>query len=225
MAADFSREGMTKLLGKYGIRVAEEGIARSPKEAAAFARKFGYPVVLKIVSDEIIHKSDAGCVKTNIVNEHDLLSAYAVIMRNAGKARVQGMLVQKMARKGLELIVGGKKDPQFGPLILFGIGGIFVEVFRDVSLRVCPITKADALEMMDEIKGAPLLKGVRGTVPVDREKLAQLLVSVSKMLYENQGICELDLNPVIAYADGYLTVDVRVIRCATEVAQLSPKAI
>jgi len=213
MAVDFSREGIARLLGSYGVRVAEEATVKTVEEAAAAAGKLGYPVVLKIVSDEILHKSDRGCVKTNIVNEHDLRADYATIMRNAGGARVQGVLVQKMARRGLELIVGGKKDAQFGPLVLFGLGGIFVEVFRDVSIRVCPIAKEDAYEMMDELKGAPLLKGARGTVPVDRERLAHLLVAVSKMLYENQEVCELDLNPVIAYADGYLAVDVRVIRC------------
>ena len=215
MGDDFSREGISALLSRYGVHLAKEEVARSPDGAAEAAKRIGYPVVLKVISSEIIHKSDSGCVKTNIVGEHDLRSAYGTIMKNAGKAKVDGILVQKMAKKGLELIVGGKKDAQFGPLVLFGLGGIYVEVFKDVSIRVCPITKAEAHEMMDEIKGAPLLKGVRGTVPVDREKLAHLIMSVSKMLYENQGICELDLNPIIAYADGCLAVDVRVVKCET----------
>ncbi len=215
MPLDFSREGISKLLAKHGVRIAQESVARSPDEAAGIAEKIGYPVVLKVVSDEILHKTDCGCVKVNLVSEHDLRSAYTQIMHNAGSAKVKGMLVQKMVKKGIELIVGGKKDEQFGQLILFGLGGIFVEVLKDVSVRVCPITIDEAREMIGEINGSPLLKGARGTVPVDTEKLAHLLVNVSKMLDENQEICELDLNPIIAYEDGYLAVDVRVIRCVT----------
>lgn len=210
---DLSREGIAQLLKKYDVRVVEESIAKSPDEAVAIAEKIGYPVVLKIVSDEIIHKTDRGCVKTNIMNKQELRTAYEQIMKNAGNAKVEGMLVQRMVKEGIELIVGGRKDPQFGPLILFGLGGIFVEILRDVSIRVCPIKMSDAEEMIDEIKGSPLLKGARGTAPVDRKKLAELLVNVSRMLYENEEICELDLNPIIAYKDGYLAVDVRVIRC------------
>ncbi|VVC72102.1 Acetate--CoA ligase [ADP-forming] I [uncultured archaeon] len=134
-------------------------------------------------------------------------------MRNAGKARVQGMLVQKMVKQGIELIIGGRRDPQFGPIVMFGLGGIFVEILRDVSIRVCPVTRAEADEMIDEIKGSPLLHGARGTVPVDTGKLARMLVNVSKMLYENREICEFDLNPVIADAKGVLAVDVRVVSC------------
>ena len=215
MAIDLSRQGIVKLLRRYDIPVVEEAVVKNPNEGARFAGKVGYPVVLKIVSKDIIHKMDKGCVKTNIMNERELRSAYAHIMKNAGKARVEGMLVQRMVKQGIELIIGGRKDGQFGPLVLFGLGGIFVEILRDVSIRVCPITKDEAREMIGEIKGSQLLKGARGTVPVDTEKLAGLLVNVSRMLYENQGICELDLNPVIAYKDGYLAVDVRVIRCET----------
>lgn len=213
MATDFTRQGIAKLLKKYGVRTVDEMIAGSPDEAARFAKKIGYPVVLKIVSREIIHKTDQGCVKINIVNEHELRAAYSHIMKNAGKAKVQGMLVQKMVKQGIELIVGGRKDPQFGPIILFGLGGIFVEILKDVSIRVCPVTREEAEEMIGEIKGSPLLHGARGTEHVDTEKIARLLVNVSRMLYENQEICELDLNPIIAYKDGYLAVDVRVIRC------------
>lgn len=215
MPPDLSREGVSKLLAKHGVRLVQESAARSPDEAARIAAKIGYPVVLKVISDEILHKTDRGCIKVNIVNEHDLRTAYAQIMHNAGNAKVKGMLVQKMVKQGIELIVGGKKDEQFGQLILFGLGGIFVEVLKDVSVRVCPITIGEAHEMIDEIKGSPLLHGARGTIPVDTGKLAQLLVNVSKMLDENPEICELDLNPIIAYGDGYLAVDVRVIKCVT----------
>ena len=215
LATDFSRQGIAKLLKRYGVRVVEESVAKSPKEAERFAGKIGYPVVLKVVSREILHKTDQGCVKVSIMDAHELRAAYAHIMKNAGKAKVEGMLVQKMVKHGIELIVGGRKDGQFGPIILFGLGGIFVEILKDVSIRVCPIRKEEAEEMIGEIKGSPLLHGARGTEHVDTAKIAQLLVNVSRLLYENQEICELDLNPIIAYSDGYLAVDVRVIRCVT----------
>jgi acyl-CoA synthetase (NDP forming) len=125
------------------------------------------------------------------------------------------MRVQKMVKQGIELIVGGRNDPQFGQLILFGLGGIFVEVLKDVSIRVCPIAMDEAREMISEIRGSPLLHGARGSAPVDTEKLAHLLVNVSRMLYENDEIAELDLNPVIAYGNGFLAVDVRMVMPCT----------
>lgn len=215
MALDFSRAGLVRLLKHYGVRVVDEFVATSPEQAVKQARKLGFPVVLKVISDDIIHKTERGCVKLNLVNEQEVRTAYSQIMRNAGRARVEGVLVQKMVRPGTELIVGGKKDEQFGPLLLFGLGGIYVEIFRDVSIRVCPVTKAEAREMMGEIGGAAILKGARGLPSVDEKRLTELLVSISRLLYENQEICELDLNPVIAYEDGYLAVDVRAVRCVS----------
>ena len=195
------------LIKKYDIDFAEGSVVRSVDEALKAAE---YPVALKIMSDEISHKSDKGCVKLNVKDEDSLKKAYSEIMSNAGSAKVEGVLVQRMAKPGLELIVGGRRDEQFGPVVLFGLGGIFVEVFKDFSLRVCPIDRNDALEMISEMKAYPLLTGARGTKPVDIEAIADLLQKASKLLYENKHINEMDLNPVMAYEKGYCAVDVRV---------------
>ena len=196
------------LIKKYDIDFAEGSVVRSVDEALKAAE---YPVALKIMSDEISHKSDKGCVKLNVKDEDSLKKAYSEIMSNAGSAKVEGVLVQRMAKPGLELIVGGRRDEQFGPVVLFGLGGIFVEVFKDFSLRVCPIDRNDALEMISEMKAYPLLTGARGTKPVDIEAIADLLQKASKLLYENKHINEMDLNPVIAYEKGYCAVDLRVL--------------
>lgn len=196
------------LIKKYDINFVEGNVVRTVDEALKVAK---YPVALKVISDEIIHKSDQGCVKLNVKDEDSLRKAYSEVISNAGGAKVDGVLVQSMAKPGSELIVGGRKDEQFGPVILFGLGGIFVEVFKDFSLRVCPIERADALEMITEIKAYPLLRGVRGRKPVDIEAIAEVLQKVSKLLYENEQIKEMDVNPVIVYEKGYCAVDVRVL--------------
>lgn len=196
------------LIKRYDVEFAEGSIARNVDEALRVAK---YPVALKVLSDEILHKSDRGCVKLNVKDDESLRKAYSELLVNAGEARIDGILVQRMAKAGSELIVGGKKDEQFGPLILFGLGGIFVELFKDFSLRVCPVDKADAMEMISEIKGYPLLCGYRGRKPVDIEAIAELLQRVSKLLYENEQIKEMDMNPIIVYEKGYCAVDVRVI--------------
>lgn len=200
-----------RLLEKYGLRFAPARLASSREEAVAAAEEIGFPVVLKVVSPEIIHKTERGCVLVNLQDVGHVASGYDIVVRNAGNARMEGVLVQKMVAEGVELIVGGKADPQFGPLILFGIGGIFVEILRDVSVRVCPITPEDAEEMIREIKGFPILSGARGRKPVDLRALADLLVRTSRLLYENQNIKELDFNPVIAHPEGYEIVDVRMV--------------
>jgi acetyl-CoA synthetase (ADP-forming) len=196
------------LVKKYEIEFAEGSIVKNVDEALRVAK---YPVALKVMSDEILHKSDRGCVKLNIKDEESLRRAYPELLSNAGGARVDGILVQRMAKPGLELIVGGRRDEQFGPVILFGLGGVFVEVFKDVSLRVCPIDKSDALEMIKEMRAYQLLTGAGGRKPVDIEAIANLLQKASKLLYENEQISEMDINPVIAYEDGYCAVDVRVL--------------
>jgi acyl-CoA synthetase (NDP forming) len=196
------------LVKKYGVDFAEGTIVKSVEEAVRAAK---YPVALKVVSSEIVHKTDKGCVKLNIKDEESLRRAYSEVLSNAGGAKIEGILVQRMGKPGLELIVGGRRDEQFGPVILFGLGGIFVEVFKDFSLRVCPIDRSDAFEMISEMKAYPLLTGVRGTKPVDVEAIADLLQKASKLLYENEQVKEMDINPVIAYEDGYCAVDVRVL--------------
>ncbi|MEW6329068.1 MAG: acetate--CoA ligase family protein [Candidatus Micrarchaeota archaeon] len=200
------------LLKKYNILVVEERLARTEKEALSAARAIGYPVVLKLISRDVVHKVDVGGVRMHVENEGEARRAYAAVVGNAKKigARVDGVLVQKMARPGLELIVGGKRDEQFGPLVMFGLGGVLVEVMKDFSMRACPVGKEDALEMMGEIKARVLLEGYRGGEPADKNALAELIVKVSKLMYENNKIKELDLNPVIAHRKGYSIVDVRI---------------
>ncbi len=196
------------LIKKYGIIFADSNVVKNVDEALKVAK---YPVALKILSNEILHKSDKGCVKLNIKDDESLKRAYAEIISNAGGAKIDGVLVQRMAKPGVELIVGGRMDEQFGPVILFGLGGIFVEVFKDVSLRICPLDKNDALEMISEMRAYPLLTGVRGSKPVNIEAIADLLQRTSKLLYENEQVQEMDINPVIVYEDGYCAVDVRVL--------------
>ena len=200
-----------KLLDEYHIKMADCQIVRKKSEAVAASEKLDYPVAIKVISSEIIHKTDKGCLKLDLKSKDDVEAAFDEITKNAVNAKIDGYILQKMAKSGLELLVGGKKDPVFGQVIVFGIGGIFVEVFNDVSMRICPIQKSDAEEMLNEIRGHALLYGVRGKKPIDVKALTTLLVNVSKMLDEHQEITELDLNPVIAYPDGYLAVDARVL--------------
>jgi len=203
--------GSMELLEKYGLRFAPARLAKGKEEAVEAAVHIGFPVVLKIVSPEIMHKTERGCVLVNLQDAEHVRSGFDIVMANAGGARIEGVLVQKMVGEGVELIVGGKRDPQFGPLILFGLGGIFVEILRDISIRVCPIEREDAEEMIHEVKGFPILAGARGMKPVDFGALADLLVRTSRLVSDNPDVKELDFNPVIAHAEGYEIVDVRIV--------------
>ncbi len=217
------REGRRKLLEHealhvvkhYGAEIAEADIAYTPEEAGEIAEKIGFPVVLKIVSPDISHKSDVGGVIVGVKTKEEAVEAAKKILENVSKkapnARISGILVQKMAPKGLEVIIGGLRDNIFGPVVMFGLGGIFVEVLKDVSFRIAPITINDALEMMSEIKSAKLLEGYRGQPPVNKEALAKTIIAVAKLLEENPEIDSIDLNPVIAYPDKALVVDARII--------------
>jgi acetyl-CoA synthetase (ADP-forming) len=199
----------------YGIPVTRYKVAKSLEEAVKYAEEIKYPVVMKIVSRDVVHKSDAGGVKVNLKNAEEVKKAYREIEENVKKAvgnyRFEGMIIQEFAPEGREVIVGMTKDPQFGPALMFGLGGIFVEVLKDVSFRVAPITRYDAEEMIREIKGFPILQGVRGQKPVDMEAIINVLLNVSKLVMEHPEIEELDLNPIIAYPDGVKTVDARII--------------
>jgi acetyl-CoA synthetase (ADP-forming) len=209
-------ESEAKIIVKeYGITVPKFQLATNEKEAAKIAQEIGFPVVAKIVSPEIIHKSDAGGVKIDLRTTTDVETAYKTIMENAKKydpkANLLGVLIMEMAPKGTEVIVGAIKDEQFGPTLMFGLGGIFVEVLKDVTFKIAPVDIEEAKEMINGLKAAALLKGHRNTVPVDIDALAQILVNVSKLLMEHPEIKELDLNPVMAYAKGVNTVDARII--------------
>ncbi len=199
----------------YGIPVTEFRLAKSAAEAVACAEQVGYPVVLKVVSPDIVHKSEAGGVVINLKNANEVAAAYAKILENAQKyradARIVGVLVAEMAPQATEVIVGAIKDPQFGQTIMFGLGGIFVEILKDVNFRVAPITVVDAKEMITQLKAYPLLCGYRNTPPADIDALVAILCSVSRLVMENSNIKELDLNPIMAYAKGAKTVDARII--------------
>jgi len=204
-----------ELLKAARIPVVETRLATSKKEAVEMATKLGFPVVIKIVSPDVVHKSDAGGVKLSIQNATQAGRAYTEILANIKKhyprAKIVGVSVQKMAKQGIEVIIGMTKDAQFGPVIMFGLGGILVEVLKDVSFRIVPMTKRDASEMITEIKGYPILKGYRGQDPADIPYLEDLIVKVSEFVDKNPEIKELDLNPVFAYKDGALAVDARII--------------
>ncbi len=202
-----------ELLEQANIPTTGCSLAKTQDEAIGLAKSIGFPVALKVLSPDIIHKSDIGGVKLNIGDEGELKKAYDEIMENAGKVseNIVGIGVQKMADTGVEIIVGMTKDPQFGPALMFGLGGVFVEILKDVSFRIVPIEERDADEMIKEIKGYPLLQGYRGTDPVDIKKVKDLLMNVSKFVLDHPEIDELDLNPVFAYKDSVIVADARVI--------------
>ncbi len=204
-----------ELLQEAGIPVIETKSAKTKREATALSKKIGFPVVLKVASPDIIHKSDSGGVRLGLANATQVGNAYSEIMssirQKLPEAGVQGVAVQKMASPGIEVIIGMSKDTQFGPVLMFGLGGILVEVLKDVSFRVVPVTRKDAGEMIREIKGYPLLQGYRGQEPADIPFLEQLIVKVSEFIEQYPQIKELDLNPVFAYKDSAVAVDARVI--------------
>ncbi len=199
----------------YGIAVTKFDVAKSEKEAENMAQQIGFPIVLKIVSPDIIHKSDAGGVIVNLKTKDEVRTAYNKILDNVKKfkpdAKIVGVLVQEMAPSSTEIIVGSIKDPQFGPTIMFGLGGIFVELLKDVTFKVAPITAQEAAEMVVDVRAYPLLNGYRNTPAADVKAIVDLLLSVSKLVVEHPEIKELDLNPVMAYAQGTKTVDARII--------------
>jgi acetate---CoA ligase (ADP-forming) subunit beta len=221
--AQVRREGRKALLEteakticiEYAIPVTTFKLAKNKKEAAKFAEQIGFPVVLKIVSPEIIHKSDAGGVIINLKNASEVQDACRKILESTKKynaaARIDGVLVQEMAPQSTEVIVGAIKDPQFGQTLMFGLGGIFVELLKDVTFRIAPITQQDAEEMITEVKAYPLLKGYRNTPPTDINAIVKILLNTSKLIMDYPEIKELDLNPVMTYEKGAKTVDARII--------------
>jgi acyl-CoA synthetase (NDP forming) len=204
-----------RILKQAGISVVETRLAETQKEAVLLSQKIGFPVALKIASPDVIHKSDSGGVKLSLNNTTEVKKAYDEIIKKVRKAYpgavVHGVSVQKMARPGTEVIIGTSKDPQFGPVIMFGLGGIFVELLKDVSFRVIPVERRDAQEMIQEIKGYPLLQGFRGAEPASISSLVQTILNISRLVEENPQIKELELNPVFAYRNKAVAVDARII--------------
>jgi acyl-CoA synthetase (NDP forming) len=204
-----------QLLTSLGIRTTEMRTATSREEAVAVSREVGYPCVLKVSSVDISHKSDAGGVKVGLADEQQVAEAYDAIMSSCRAkypdAVIEGVTVQDMAPPGLEVIVGVATDPQFGHVVMFGLGGVWVEVLEDVSFRLVPLTKDDARSAVTEIRAARLLEGFRGSAPVDKAALEDILLRVSDFVAKTPEVREMDLNPVFAYRDGAVAVDARVI--------------
>ena len=204
-----------ELLREYGIPVPDFKLIKSKEEISGIGESIGYPLVMKIVSPDIIHKSDAGGVKLNIKDEKEAKLAYQEIISKAKtynkEAQIFGVITYSMIPKATEIIIGMMQDPHFGPVIMFGLGGIFVEVLKDISFRVLPIEERDAEEMISEIKGYKILKGVRGEGPKDIEAIKNLLLKISQLTLENPEISEIDLNPVFVFEKGLQVVDARMI--------------
>jgi acetate---CoA ligase (ADP-forming) subunit beta len=203
------------ILREAGIAATAATLATTRDDARKQAAAMGYPVVLKVVSPDIAHKSDVGGVKLNLADGDAVGVAFDEIMANSKKAepnaRIKGVAVQQMAKQGTEVIVGMTTDPQFGPVMMFGLGGIMVEVLKDVAFRLVPLTDKDAGQMINEIKGKPILDGVRGQPAADLAALRATMVKVSELVEKHPEIRELDLNPVFAYPDGALAVDARIV--------------
>ena len=204
-----------QLIEEAGISVIPAKLAKSMKEAVALSKEGGFPVVLKIASPDIIHKSDAGGVKIGLKNAAQVSRAYREIITSVTqrhpKAVIDGVSVQPMAKPGVEVIIGMSKDAQFGPVLMFGLGGILVEILKDISFRIVPLTRRDAREMIKEIKGYPVLEGYRGQEPANIPFLEEMLLKVSDFAEQNPEIKELDLNPIFAYRDGAIAVDARIV--------------
>lgn len=204
-----------ELLAQFGLPIVPHAPAASADEAAAAADCLGYPVALKVVSPDILHKTDVGGVALGLMDAQAVRRAFAEVQANARAANstadVRGALIAKMAAPGPEVIIGVTRDPQFGPAIMFGLGGIFVEVYKDVSFRLPPLTEADALEMIREIKGLPILTGFRGRPPCDLQAITRCILAVSRLIEGRPDVEELDLNPILAYPTGCLVVDAKIV--------------
>ena len=204
-----------QILGEAGINCTPTVLATSMEDAVAKSEEIGYPVVLKVSSVDITHKSDSGGVKVNLADKEAVEKAYEEIMSSCKAydpgADIEGVAVQGMATVGTEIIMGMIKDASFGPVVMFGLGGVLVEVLKDVSFRIVPIEKADAEEMTSEIQGKKLLEGYRGQDPADVPYLQEILVKLSDFVDATPGIEEIDMNPVFAYREGAVVVDARII--------------
>ena len=204
-----------QILIQSGINCTDTRLAATKEAAVELSEEFGYPVVLKVSSVDITHKSDAGGVKVNLKNKAEVENAFDEIIQSCKTAvptaKIEGVSVQPMGKPGIEVIIGVIKDPSFGPTIMFGLGGVFVEVLKDVAFRIIPIEKSDAGDMINEIKGKKLLEGYRGQEPADVASLQQMLLKLSDFVNETPEIQEIDMNPVFAYKDGAVVVDARII--------------
>ena len=201
----------------YGMRLPDSQLARSPEEAVEIATRIGYPVVMKISSPDILHKSDIGGVRVGVANAADVRDAFELIDYRARRyqpnADIRGILVQQMAPRGRECLVGVSRDPQFGPLIAFGMGGIYVEVLKDVAFRLAPLSHEEATEQMRSIRSFPILAGVRGQAPADMDSIVETILRTSQLVGDFPEIVEMDINPLMVYdqGQGAMVLDARII--------------
>jgi len=199
------------LLREIGIPIPDQELATTKEETLTIAKRIGFPIVLKLMAEDIVHKSDTGAVKLNIKNEDETAQAYDELM-NIPSQSEKSISVQKMADEPItELIIGMTTDAQFGPALMFGIGGILVELLEDVSFRIAPITEYDAREQIHEIKGFPILDGYRGKPKADIDAIVKTLLTISDLVTKYEEINEMDLNPVFIYEKGLICVDARII--------------
>jgi acyl-CoA synthetase (NDP forming) len=209
------------LLAKFGIRVPKTIVVKSIEDVNDALSVLTLPVVVKVVSPDILHKSDAGGVTVNVRSADEVREAIRAmsVLPKIAAARVDGWLIEEMAPPGQELVIGGVRDPDFGPLVMLGLGGIFVEVLGDVSFRICPITRLDAEEMIDELKGAAILKGARGREAVSRDAIVDVLMRIGGegglLMRHADDIAEADINPLIVSETSAVAVDARFILTST----------
>lgn len=199
------------LLQKFGIPVVPHQVTHQPSDALRAAAQIRYPVALKLMSPQVLHKSEHHALSLNLHDEKSVEREFARLKGLVSPWAFEGVLVQKYLPSRLEIIIGGRQDAQFGPVLLIGMGGLYTELLHDVSLRVCPIDEAEALDMIRTLRAYPILSGARGQTPVDLKKLAKMLVAVSALLIKIRPK-ELDINPVLVTPDGLYAADVRIIR-------------
>jgi len=200
---------------RYGLPLPASGFAQDKQQAVSIAEELGYPVVMKVVSPQVIHKSEVEGVRVGIRTREELLEAYdaisASVTSHEPHAEILGQFIVEMAGEGVETIVGLKRDETFGPVVMFGMGGIFVELYKDVSFRLCPVADAEVEAMVNEVKGHKLLKGFRGMPEADMEALKKVILQVCSMGTDNPEIASIDLNPVRVNGEGALALDTRII--------------
>jgi acetyl-CoA synthetase (ADP-forming) len=203
------------ILRSYGIPTTSEKLATTEVEALTYAQELGYPVVLKICSSAILHKTEVGGVRLGLADAAEVKTSFnemmATVRQRRPDATIHGVLVQHMVPDAQEVIVGARRDPRFGPVLMFGLGGILVEVLDDTAFRLAPVSTEEAMQMVKEIKGFPLLSGYRGSKKADLESLTAIIVQVSRIIEEVSEISEIDLNPIFLYETGATTVDARII--------------
>jgi len=200
-----------ELLSQIGLPIPSQKLTKTKEETIAAAEEIGYPVVLKLMAEDVVHKSDTGAVKLNIKSKEEVEQAFNELMKIQAQSE-KLISIQKMASEPItELIIGMTTDAQFGPALMFGIGGILVELLEDVSFRIAPITEYDAKEMIHEIKGFPILDGYRGKPKADIDAIVDALLKISDLVVKNEEIFEMDLNPVFIYDKGISCVDARII--------------